>query len=66
MNAKLREMTALETEIGINRRPRASAVIPRFLRRRASTGSVLRLTSREIAEAREELLKVVLFLHLRN
>lgn len=65
VNAKLREMTALEGELN-NFRPRASAVIPKFLRRRASTGSQLRLTSREIAEAREELLKVVLFLHLRH
>lgn len=70
-------MAALEMEA--KKRPRRVALMPKVLRRKNSNGNgdgggrgkgdyglLPRPTLREIAEAREELMKLVIFLHLRE
>lgn len=57
-------MEVLETEL--NRQSKKSAVVPRFLCKRTNGNARTRQTAREIVEAREELMQVLLFLHLRE
>lgn len=79
VNAKVSEMAALEEEA--KKRPRKVALIPKVFGRKSSSGNdkdrgkgngkgkgglLPRPTLREISEAREELMKLVVFLHLRE
>lgn len=64
MNTKLREMEALETELG--NRPIRGAVVSKLLCRSSSSVGHARPSARELVETREELLQVLLYLHLRE
>ena len=60
VNAKLREMEVMETDA--NARSPLKNIVPKFLKRQNSH----RTTQREVVEAREELMQVLTFLHLRE
>lgn len=78
VNAKVNEIAHLEVEA--KKRLRKRALVPKIFGRRSSddygygssgsgkgvSGLPPRPTLREIAEAREEMMKLVIFLHLRE
>lgn len=73
VNAKVSEMAVLEKEA--KKRSRRVPLVPKVFLRKNSNGSgkgkggcgvLPRPTLREMAEAREELMKLVVFLHLRE
>lgn len=78
VNAKMNEIAQMETEA--KKRLRKRALMPKIFSRRGSndfsyggggegngiSGLPPRVTLRDIANAREEVMKLVLFLHLRE